>query len=205
MIQFLGGLLLTGVLGYIPYKYLAMIGLVSEKNNSINTPILLLFSIQTVLLWYFTFLLFLGNNGINKLKELYYVNLILPTITFIGVFLIVIFLLNPLMINFAIKAINFTREKLKLDYMSILDKRDKLFNNNRKPVFIVLRNFENEIVNEGELLTYNSSTSDFDFLEIKKQNFSVSNLPDEDELYIKHTVVDLKQQIKMDLFLMKNG
>ncbi|HDF7234584.1 TPA: ATPase, partial [Staphylococcus aureus] len=26
MTQFLGGLLLTGVLGYIPYKYLTMIG-----------------------------------------------------------------------------------------------------------------------------------------------------------------------------------
>ncbi|MDQ6115726.1 ATPase, partial [Staphylococcus aureus] len=31
MTQFLGALLLTGVLGYIPYKYLTMIGLVSEK------------------------------------------------------------------------------------------------------------------------------------------------------------------------------
>ncbi|AVT24241.1 hypothetical protein B6175_08670 [Staphylococcus aureus] len=29
MTQFLGALLLTGVLGYIPYKYLTMIGLVS--------------------------------------------------------------------------------------------------------------------------------------------------------------------------------
>ncbi|HBP3160561.1 TPA: ATPase, partial [Staphylococcus aureus] len=28
MTQFLGALLLTGVLGYIPYKYLTMIGLV---------------------------------------------------------------------------------------------------------------------------------------------------------------------------------
>ena len=33
MTQFLGALLLTGVLGYIPYKYLTMIGLVSEKQD----------------------------------------------------------------------------------------------------------------------------------------------------------------------------
>ena len=33
MTQFLGALLLTGVLGYIPYKYLTMIGLVSEKTR----------------------------------------------------------------------------------------------------------------------------------------------------------------------------
>ncbi|EYN32609.1 TPA: ATPase, partial [Staphylococcus aureus] len=47
MTQFLGALLLTGVLGYIPYKYLTMIGLVSEKNKVINTPVLLIFSIET--------------------------------------------------------------------------------------------------------------------------------------------------------------
>ena len=41
MTQFLGALLLTGVLGYIPYKYLTMIGLVSEKNKIINTPVYL--------------------------------------------------------------------------------------------------------------------------------------------------------------------
>ncbi|EWL82376.1 TPA: ATPase, partial [Staphylococcus aureus] len=29
-----------------------------------------------------------------------------------------------------------------------------------------------------------------------------SDLPSNDELYIKHTLVDLKQQIKLDLYLM---
>ncbi|HCY4556557.1 TPA: ATPase, partial [Staphylococcus aureus] len=53
MTQFLGALLLlTGVLGYIPYKYLTMIGLVSEKNKVINTPVLLIFSIETCLIWF---------------------------------------------------------------------------------------------------------------------------------------------------------
>ncbi|MDM6574479.1 hypothetical protein P7841_10940, partial [Staphylococcus aureus] len=53
MTQFLGALLLTGVLGYIPYKYLTMIGLVSEKNKIINTPVLLIFSIETCLIWFY--------------------------------------------------------------------------------------------------------------------------------------------------------
>ncbi|SUK57059.1 phi PVL ORF 30-like protein [Staphylococcus aureus] len=52
MTQFLGALLLTGVLGYIPYKYLnkylTMIGLVSEKNKIINTPVLLIFLLKHV-------------------------------------------------------------------------------------------------------------------------------------------------------------
>lgn len=55
MTQFLGALLLTGVLGYIPYKYLTMIGLVSEKNKVINTPVLLIFSIETCLIWFYYF------------------------------------------------------------------------------------------------------------------------------------------------------
>ncbi|HEH0009531.1 TPA: ATPase, partial [Staphylococcus aureus] len=58
MTQFLGALLLTGVLGYIPYKYLTMIGLVSEKNKIINTPVLLIFSIETCLIWLYTFIIF---------------------------------------------------------------------------------------------------------------------------------------------------
>ncbi len=58
MIQFLGALLLTGVLGYIPYKYLTMIGLVSEKNKIINTPVLLIFSIETCLIWFYNFIIF---------------------------------------------------------------------------------------------------------------------------------------------------
>lgn len=45
MTQFLGALLLTGVLGYIPYKYLTMIGLVSEKTR------------LSILLYYWFFLL----------------------------------------------------------------------------------------------------------------------------------------------------
>ncbi|SCR63198.1 phi PVL ORF 30-like protein [Staphylococcus aureus] len=56
MTQFLGALLLTGVLGYIPYKYLTMIGLVSEKNKVINTPVLLIFSIETCLIWFYGFI-----------------------------------------------------------------------------------------------------------------------------------------------------
>ncbi|ABS87531.1 hypothetical protein [Staphylococcus phage tp310-3] len=73
MTQFLGALLLTGVLGYIPYKYLTMIGLVSEKNKIINTPVLLIFSIETCLIWFYTFIIF--NNVDLK-------NLSLPSVAY---------------------------------------------------------------------------------------------------------------------------
>ncbi len=48
---------------------------------------------------------------------------------------------------------------MNLDCISLLDKRDKLFNNNGKPVFIVIKDFENRIIEEGELKTYNSAGS----------------------------------------------
>ncbi len=73
---------------------------------------------------------------------------------------------------------------------------------NGKPVFIVIKDFENRIIEEGELKTYNSAGSDFDLLEVERQDFKVSDSPSNHELYIKNTLVDLKQQIKLDLYLM---
>ena len=57
MTQFLGALLLTGVLGYIPYKYLTMIGLVSEKQGY-QYSCIIDFSIETCLIWFYSFIIF---------------------------------------------------------------------------------------------------------------------------------------------------
>ena len=205
MFQILSGLFLSGVLGYIPYKYLSFIGLVSEKNKTINTPALLLFSVETFLIWYITFALFLGNQGINHLNTINPWKLLIATIIFLIVFALMIFGINVIVIKNIIKLINRTRKKLDLDDMSLLDKRDKLFNNNRNPVYVVVYDFDDKIIKQGELMAYNSSTSDFDLLEIKYQGFNVFNLPDEDELWEKHSLIDLKQQIKIDLYLMNES
>lgn len=198
MTQFLGALLLTGVLGYIPYKYLTMIGLVSEKTR------------LSILLYYWFFLLkhvwysFIIFNNVD-LKNLNLIQLLTglkANILFLFIFVLTVFVFNPLIVKFIIWLINITRKFMKLDCISLLDKRDKLFNNNGKPVFIVIKDFENRIIEEGELKTYNSAGSDFDLLEVERQDFKVSDLPSNDELYIKHTLVDLKQQIKLDLYLM---
>lgn len=201
MTQFLGALLLTGVLGYIPYKYLTMIGLVSEKNKIINTPVLLIFSIETCLIWFYTFIIF-NNVDLKNLSLLQLLTGLKANIWFLIIFVLTVLVFNPLIVKFIIWLINETRKFMNLDCISLLDKRDKLFNNNGKPVFIVIKDFENRIIEEGELKTYNSAGSDFDLLEVERQDFKVSDLPSNDELYIKHTLVDLKQQIKLDLYLM---
>ncbi|HDE7240950.1 ATPase [Staphylococcus aureus] len=201
MTQFLGALLLTGVLGYIPYKYLTMIGLVSEKNKIINTPVLLIFSIETCLIWFYTFIIF-NNVDLKNLSLLQLLTGLKANIWFLIIFVLTVLVFNPLIVKFIIWLINETRKFMNLDCISLLDKRDKLFNNNGKPVFIVIKDFENRIIEEGELKTYNSAGSDFDLLEVERQDFKVSDLPSNDEVYIKHTLVDLKQQIKLDLYLM---
>ncbi|AYU54638.1 ATPase [Staphylococcus debuckii] len=203
MAQVITSLILTGFLGYIPYKYLVLIGLVSEDKQTINAPILLLFSVETIIIWCTAFAVVYGNIDISNLYTSEFITLIKLSIVFTLLFILVIFIFNPLIINSIIKLVNITRMKFKLDKMSILDKRDELFNNNRKPVFIVIRDFENKILNEGELITYNSSGSDFDLLEIKPQKFKVSNLPYEDDYYTTHTIIDLKQKVKLELYLMK--
>ncbi|MEO4263057.1 ATPase [Staphylococcus aureus] len=202
MTQFLGALLLTGVLGYIPYKYLTMIGLVSEKNKIINTPVLLTFSIETCLIWFYCFIFFNSNVDLKNLNLLQLFTGLKANIWFLFIFVLTVLVINPLIVKFIIWLINKTRKCMNLDCISLLDKRDKLFNNNGKPVFIVIKDFENRIIEEGELKTYNSAGSDFDLLEVERQDFKVSDLPSNDELYIKHTLVDLKQQIKLDLYLM---
>ena len=203
MAQVITSLILTGFLGYIPYKYLVLIGLVSEDKQTINAPILLLFSVETIIIWCTAFAVVYGNIDISNLYTSEFIPLTKLSIVFTLLFILVIFIFNPLIINSIIKLVNITRMKFKLDKMSILDKRDELFNNNRKPVFIVIRDFENKILNEGELITYNSSGSDFDLLEIKPQKFKVSNLPYEDDYYTTHTIIDLKQKVKLELYLMK--
>ena len=203
MAQVITSLILTGFLGYIPYKYLVLIGLVSEDKQTINAPILLLFSVETIIIWCTAFAFVYGNIDISNLYTSEFITLTKLSIVFTLLFILVIFIFNPLIINSIIKLVNITRMKFKLDKMSILDKRDELFNNNRKPVFIVIRDFENKILNEGELITYNSSGSDFDLLEIKPQKFKVSNLPYEDDYYTTHTIIDLKQKVKLELYLMK--
>ncbi|HDV5854031.1 TPA: ATPase, partial [Staphylococcus aureus] len=78
-------------------------------------------------------------------------------ILFLFIFVLTVFVFNPLIVKFIIWLINITRKFMKLDCISLLDKRDKLFNNNGKPVFIVIKDFENRIIEEGELKTYNSA------------------------------------------------
>lgn len=202
MTQFLGALLLTGFLGYIPYKYLTMIGLVSEKNKIINTPVLLIFSIETCLIWFYCFIFFNNNVDLKNLNLIQLFTGLKANIWFLFIFVLTVLVINPLIVKFIIWLINKTRKCMNLDCISLLDKRDKLFNNNGKPVFIVIKDFENRIIEEGELKTYNSAGSDFDLLEVERQNFKVSDLPSTDELYSKHTLIDLKQQIKLDLYLM---
>lgn len=203
MSELIIGLFLTGVIGYIPYRYLVFIGLVSENKNNLNIPVLLIFSIETILICFFTYSIFLGDR-LSDINNIPLMALIGTTILFGIVFFVVVFILNPLFVIFSLKVINYTRNIMKLDPIISLDKRDKLINNDKKPVFIVIKNFDDVIIDEGELLTYNSSTSDFDLLEIKRQNFQVSNLPIDDEMYTKHIIIDIKQQIKLELYLMKN-
>lgn len=167
LVQIITSLILTGFLGYIPYKYLVLIGLVSEDKKTINAPILLLFSVETIIIWYSVFALIYGNLDITNLYSSKRITLVILLVAFIFSFILIIFIVNPFIISSIFKLINITRIKLNLDRISVLDKRDKLFNNNRKPVFIVVKDFENKIINEGELITYNSSGSDFDLLEIK--------------------------------------
>ncbi|HHQ7043194.1 TPA: ATPase, partial [Staphylococcus aureus] len=122
-----------------------------------------IFSIETCLIWFYSFIIF-NNVDLKNLNLIQLLTGLKANILFLFIFVLTVFVFNPLIVKFIIWLINITRKFMKLDCISLLDKRDKLFNNNGKPVFIVIKDFENRIIEEGELKTYNSAGSDFDLL-----------------------------------------
>ncbi|HCV8341290.1 TPA: ATPase, partial [Staphylococcus aureus] len=127
-----------------------------------------IFSIETCLIWFYSFIIF-NNVDLKNLNLIQLLTGLKANILFLFIFVLTVFVFNPLIVKFIIWLINITRKFMKLDCISLLDKRDKLFNNNGKPVFIVIKDFENRIIEEGELKTYNSAGSDFDLLEVERQ------------------------------------
>ncbi len=121
----------------------------------------MIFSIETCLIWFYSFIIF-NNVDLKNLNLIQLLTGLKANILFLFIFVLTVFVFNPLIVKFIIWLINITRKFMKLDCISLLDKRDKLFNNNGKPVFIVIKDFENRIIEEGELKTYNSAGSDFD-------------------------------------------
>ncbi|HCW7206491.1 TPA: ATPase, partial [Staphylococcus aureus] len=112
-----------------------------------------------------------NNVDLKNLSLLQLLTGLKANIWFLIIFVLTVLVFNPLIVKFIIWLINETRKFMNLDCISLLDKRDKLFNNNGKPVLIVIKDFENRIIEEGELKTYNSAGSDFDLLEVERQDF----------------------------------
>ncbi|MDA3720554.1 ATPase, partial [Staphylococcus aureus] len=88
--------------------------------------------------WFYTFIIF-NNVDLKNLSLLQLLTGLKANILFLFIFVLTVFVFNPLIVKFIIWLINITRKFMKLDCISLLDKRDKLFNNNGKPVFIVIK------------------------------------------------------------------
>lgn len=195
-------IILSGVIGYVPYRYLVYTGFISENNDKNDVFKMMIVSIETLIVIYLILGLYFNTYKLNLIVEK------IPSANFIWlislcffVILIMTLLLNPIVIWLIQQLINLTRNILKLEKVSFIDRRDQLFNNNKNPVFIVIRNFEDLIISEGALRNYNNQKSDFDLLEIEKVDFNVSDLPHKSKNYDYHILVDLKKQIKIQLFL----
>ncbi|NGQ45433.1 ATPase, partial [Staphylococcus aureus] len=100
--------------------------------------ITLFFSIETCLIWFYSFIIF-NNVDLKNLNLIQLLTGLKANILFLFIFVLTVFVFNPLIVKFIIWLINITRKFMKLDCISLLDKRDKLFNNNGKPVFIVIK------------------------------------------------------------------
>ncbi len=110
----------------------------------------MIFSIETCLIWFYTFIIF-NNVDLKNLSLLQLLTGLKANIWFLIIFVLTVLVFNPLIVKFIIWLINETRKFMNLDCISLLDKENKLFNNNGKPVLIVIKDFENRIIEEGEL------------------------------------------------------
>ncbi|MBW5880603.1 ATPase, partial [Staphylococcus aureus] len=111
------------------------------------------------------------------------------------------FLINPLIIIGSRYIINFTRKILKLEKICFKDKRDALFNNNKKSVFVIVKDFDNNIIKEGSIKNYTSQRSSIDILEIEKQDFKVSDLKLVPKKFEHHSLLDLNKQLIFEIYL----
>ena len=195
-------IILSGIIGYIPYRILVYTGLISENNDKNDIFKMIIVSIETITVFYLTLGLYFNDFKIYQIiEEIPKSNLFMLFIyCFISLtFMTIIF--NPIFIVQAQRLINVIRNILNLETIDFKDKRDELFNNNKKSVFVVVRNFDNEIISEGALRHFNNQKSELDLLEIQEVDFMVSELPHTSSNFDYHIIVDLKQQIKIEIYI----
>ncbi|WP_156874665.1 hypothetical protein [Staphylococcus succinus] len=194
-------IVLSGIIGYIPYRILVYTGLLSENDDKNDVFKMILVSIETLIILYLSLGFYFNEYKINYIIEK------IPNANFVGIFIysfiamvLMTGILNPLVILSMQYLINKIRTIFNLETITFIDKRDELFNNNKKPVFIVVRNFDDKIISEGALRHFNNQKSGFDLLEIQEMDLVVSELSHSSSNYDYHVILDLKQQIKIEIF-----
>lgn len=197
-------ILLSGIIGYLPYRYLIYTSFISEKGNKNDVFKMIIFSIEVFLIGYIVIIcsvkLHSGNIPSNFANLLPYFNL-LNIFIIIALILLFTFLINPLLIIGSRYIINLTRKILKLEKISFIDKRDALFNNNKKIVFVVVKDFDNNIIKEGSIKNYTSQRSSIDILEIEEKDFEVSDLKLIPKKFEHHSLLDLNKQLIFEIYL----
>lgn len=197
-------ILLSGIIGYLPYRYLIYTSFISEKGNKNDIFKMIIFSIEVFLIGYIVIICSVKIHGENIPSN--FANL-LPYFDLLNIFIIITlillftFLINPLLIIGSRYITNITRKILKLEKISFKDKRDALFNNNKKSVFVIVKDFDNNIIKEGSIKNYTSQRSSIDILEIEEEDFKVSDLKLIPKKFEHHSLLDLNKQLIFEIYL----
>ncbi|CCI60151.1 putative uncharacterized protein [Staphylococcus equorum subsp. equorum Mu2] len=196
--------LLSGIIGYLPYRYLIYTSFISEKGNKNDIFKMIIFSIEVFLIGYIVIICNIKIHGENIPSNF---AILLPYFNLLNIFIIITlillftFLINPLLIIGFRYIINLTRKVLKLEKISFIDNRDALFNNNKKNVFVVVKDFDNNIIKEGSVKNYTSQRSSIDILEIEEKDFEVSDLKLIPKKFEHHSLLDLNKQLIFEIYL----
>src|SRR5699024_1709262 len=165
---------------------------------------MIIFSIEVFLIGYIVIICNIKIHGENIPSNF---AILLPYFNLLNIFIIITlillftFLINPLLIIGFRYIINLTRKVLKLEIISVIDNRDALFNNNKKNVFVVVKDFDNNIIKEGSVKNYTSQRSSIDILEIEEKDFEVSDLKLIPKKFEHHSLLDLNKQLIFEIYL----
>ena len=196
--------LLSGIIGYLPYRYLIYTSFISEKGNKNDIFKMIIFSIEVFLIGYIVIICNIKIHGENIPSNF---AILLPYFNLLNIFIIITlillftFLINPLLIIGFRYIINLTRKVIKKKKISFIDNRDALFNNNKKNVFVVVKDFDNNIIKEGSVKNYTSQRSSIDILEIEEKDFEVSDLKLIPKKFEHHSLLDLNKQLIFEIYL----
>lgn len=147
-------LITSGIPGFYTYYSLSSKNIVYFDNDNKNI-ILSFFSAISVLIFLLVLSLFSGINNVNELlNNLSFTKIILALLASILLVVILTEIIYPLLLDIYNRFINTTRSRNGLSKTNTLPIHIKRYENEAEQIYVVIKNFDNTIIEDGIIKSY---------------------------------------------------